>query len=267
LITISIDPILAHFGPFMIRWYGIIIVAVVLIGLYVTYLEADRRGLPTANLVSLAMYSLIAGLVGARLAHVIDRFDYYAAHPQAIIAVQEGGLAIWGGFAGGFIFALAYCYFKRISFLKLADSAAPALLLGAGLGRFGCLINGDAWGAATGGNWGLVYTNAHAFLPANLIGVPTQPVPLYDMAWNLASFGILWALRKKIKQDGVIFAAFVIVYSIGRIIVTFWRQNPAFLFGLQEAQVIGLAGLIVAVPALTFLLVRNSTSREVVPQS
>jgi phosphatidylglycerol---prolipoprotein diacylglyceryl transferase len=99
------------------------------------------------------------------------------------------------------------------------------------------------------------------------LGVPTQPVPLYDMAWNIASFGVLWALRKRVKDDGVIFTSFIIIYSLGRIIVTFWRQNPVFLFGLQEAQVIGLAGLVVAGPILTFLLVRNSASSRVVQQS
>lgn len=262
MLTISIDPILAQIGPFAIRWYGLIIISAVLIGLLVTSIEANRRHLPTANLASLAVYSLFAGLVGARLAHVVDQFSYYSAHPQAILAIQEGGLAVWGGFVGGLAFALGYAYFKHIPFLKLADSAAPALSLGAGLGRFGCLINGDAWGAPTGGNWGLVYTNPHAYLPANLIGIPTQPVPLYDMAWNLASFAMLWLLRKRVKQDGALFTTFVIIYSLGRMITTSWRQNPEYLFGLQEAQVISLFAAVLALPILAYLLSREAHGTE-----
>lgn len=245
MLTIDIDPTIVHLGPLALSWYGLAIAAAIAVGAWLTWREATRGGIPTEPLGDLLIWIIPGGLVGARLLHVIDRWDVYAADPTAILAVQNGGLAILGAILGGTLGGLLGARRLGLPVWPLADAAAPGVALGMAIGRLGCLATGDALGPATDGSWGIVYLNEHAMAPA--LGVAYQPTFLYEMALSLAIFGILWAARRRSLASGQLFAAYLGLYAVGKFVLTFLRTETVWLWGLQEAQLVALGTLALAI--------------------
>src|SRR6266542_259066 len=101
MLTINIDPTIVHLGPIALSWYGLAIAAAITVGAWMNWREAARRRIPTEPLGDLIIWVIVGGIVGARLLHVVDRWDFYAENPTAIPAVQNGGLAILGAILGG----------------------------------------------------------------------------------------------------------------------------------------------------------------------
>jgi phosphatidylglycerol:prolipoprotein diacylglycerol transferase len=254
-IVINIDPVILRLGSFQIEWHGLFVAIAAVVGIFIAVHAGRRRGIPSSTIYSGALWVIIGGLIGARLFHVLDDFGYYAANPIEIFGLQ--GLAIWGGLAGGGAAALLYARAKRIPLGFAADALVPAVLVGQIIGRIGCVINGDAYGGATGLPWGFTYVHPDAAVPSSLLGVPTHPYPVYEMLWNLAALVLLLRLRRHFKTDGMLFLAYLSIYSVGRIVLTFVRQENVLVWGLQQAQVLGIVGLIVAA-AMAVYLTRKS---------
>jgi len=113
VITIPIDPILVSFGHLAIRWYSLIILAAVIVGLFVLLREADRKRFSRDAIFDMIPWLMLGGILGARLFHVIDHWnDTFAANPGRILNIWEGGLAIWGAVAGGLL-TLAVLAWRR----------------------------------------------------------------------------------------------------------------------------------------------------------
>ena len=250
-IVIDVDPVALTVGPVAIRWYGLAVVAAVAVGFAVGLREAGRRGLDTDKVFALGLWALGAAIVGARLAHVIDHFGYYAANPAAVFALREGGLSIYGGLVGGLVAAALYARAASLRLALALDAAAPALALAQAVGRLGCVVNGDAQGAPADLPWAFVYTHPNAMVAE--LGVPGHPYPVYEMIWNLAVFAVLWRLRRRAQAPGTLFLLYASLYSVGRFFLTFVRQEGVVLWGLQQAQVIALLALLVALPAMLYL--------------
>jgi phosphatidylglycerol:prolipoprotein diacylglycerol transferase len=244
------DPVLVYIGPVAVSWYGIAVALAVAAGVWVTLQEARRKGIPTEPIAGMLLWILVGGLVGARLLHVIDRWDLYAADPGQILAVQNGGLAILGAIIGGAVTGGVLAWRKRLPVRRLFDAAAPGIVLGQAIGRFGCLVTGDALGPQTDGTWGIVYQNPGAMAPR--LGVAYQPVFLYEMVWDFAIFALLWALRKKVRADGQLFALYLGLYAVGKFALTFLRTETIWFWGLQEAQLLSLGAMLVAVAWATW---------------
>lgn len=253
-ITIDIDPMIAHVGPFMPTWYGLFLALAIFAGGWLGLREARRKGLDPEKVQSLILLSVLGGLVGARLFHVVDRWDLYAAEPLRALYVWEGGLAIYGGLIGGVLTGFTYAWLSGLPVWKMADAAAPGLILGQALGRLACIPNGDAYGAPTDAPWAFIYTNPAAMVPDRLLGVPLHPYPAYELLFDLAVLGLLWRLRGVYKADGMLFLTYAGVYAVGRFLLTFFRMEQVWFLGLQEAQVVALAVLVVTLPLLSWRL-------------
>lgn len=243
-IVINIDPVLLHLGPFALSWYSLAVILAGYVGLWLTLREAHRKGIPTERVNDLALWIFLGAFVGARLLHVIDRWDYYSVNPSQILAVQNGGLAILGAILGGSLTAGVLAWRQGLPVRRFFDAAAPGLILGQAIGRFGCWVTGDAVGQATDGTWGVIYANARAMAPE--IGVAYQPVFFYEQLWDLAVFGVLWLVRKRLKVDGHLFALYLGLYAAGKFGLTFLRTEVVWFWGLQEAQVFALGAIIIA---------------------
>jgi phosphatidylglycerol:prolipoprotein diacylglycerol transferase len=253
-ITIDIDPMIAHLGPFMLTWYGLFFMLAIVAGGWLGLREARRKGLDPVRVQSLIILSALGGMVGARLFHVVDRWNLYADEPLRALYVWEGGLAIYGGLIGGVFTGFAYAWWSGLPVWKMADAAAPGLILGQGLGRLACIPNGDAYGAPTDAPWAFIYTNPAAMVPDRLLGVPLHPYPAYELLFDLAVLGLLWRLRSVYKADGLLFLTYAGVYAVGRFLLTFFRMEQVWFFGLQEAQVVALAVLVIILPLLFYRL-------------
>lgn len=125
----------------------------------------------------------------------------------------------------------------------LADTVVPGLVLAQAIGRVGCVINAHNGGATTTVPWAFVDTDPHASIPRDLLGVPTHPDPLYDLALNLVIFALLWCWRTRARPDGARFLVYVTLYAVGRFALTVVRQERVWFWGSPEAQVIALLTL------------------------
>jgi phosphatidylglycerol---prolipoprotein diacylglyceryl transferase len=263
MIIVNIDPVLLHLGHFALRWYGLIVVTAASIGIWVALREAKRKGLSEYQFADAIPWVVVGGLIGARLFHVIDHWpDEYAANPLRALYVWEGGLAIWGGVIGGLAALALFAWRRALPLAVLLDTAVPGLVLGQAIGRIACIITGDAVGKLTTGPFGLAYSNPGALVPQ--LGVYYSPTPIYEILMNLTIFAVVWRLRRRPLPDGALFLVYLVLYSVGRFVITFWSAYKIVALGFNQAQLISLAGLAVGIPALLYLLWRQRPARTVV---
>jgi len=259
-ITIDLDPILLEVGGYAIlRWYSLAITIAIFVAIWMTDREFKRKGLDTSNYGAIVTWAVVLGIIGARLFHVLDDLDGYLDDPVRILQINRGGLAIWGAVTGGFLGVLISTRMYKMPLLPVIDAVAPGLVLAQAIGRIGNIVNGDAWGAPAPDAWfTFTYTNPDSFIPNRLLGVPTHPYPIYDMALNLAVFALLWWLRKKDLPNGGLFATYLLVYGFGRVFVHSLREEVEWFWGLQQAQVFSIAGMILGALLLAYLYWQRS---------
>ena len=259
MIEIPFGPNLFQLGPVLLTWHGFftfvaVVVAVVLIARWAS--RTGREDLTSARVYDTAIWAVLGGIVGARLVHVIDRWDLYSQNPLQVFAIYQGGIGIIGAVLGGFAAGVIYTRIAHYPTGKLADLAAPAVLIAMAIGRIGDIINGEHCALVTDAFWGFVYT--HPESPAgfcyNSIPSPSMhPAVVYEMLWDLAIAGVLfWGLRDRLRPDGMLFVSFLLLYSVGRFFITFLREDKVWVAGLQEAQILSLVILAVTVPLLAY---------------
>jgi phosphatidylglycerol:prolipoprotein diacylglycerol transferase len=264
LIEIDIDPVIAHIGPFALRWYSLMIMAGIYAGTIVAARFAHDRGIDPDHVYSVAAWVVGAGIVGARFVHVVDRWDLYRDQPLRVFAVHEGGIAIWGGLIGGGVAVWGYARRHRLQFWPFADAISHAAILGQAIGRLGCIVNGDVAGRPTGGDWGFVYVNPAALLPrASYFGVPTHPYPLYELVWDLALFALLFLVARSVRRPGAVFLTYTGGYSLARLVLSVVREEEVWAFGMQQAQLVSLSTIALAV-ALLWVRLRGASPAPVV---
>jgi phosphatidylglycerol:prolipoprotein diacylglycerol transferase len=260
MITIGIDPIIFSIGHFHIRWYSLIVITAIAVGVWLAARQAERKGFAKADIYDGALWVVLAGMLGARLFHVIDHWPHeYAPNPIRALYIWEGGLAIWGGVFGGLVAVAVLAWRRGWRLPRLLDAAAPGLVLGQALGRFACIITGDAMGKPTNGPLGFAYTNPGAMVPE--LGVYYTPTPVYEIIMNLAIFAVVWRLRNRKLPEGGLFLIYLLLYSTGRFIVTFWSSYQIVAFGLNQAQLVSLAAFTIGLPWLVIVLRRNKILR------
>ena len=141
-----IDPIALSLGPIQIHWYGVIIGVAIALGLYLVVRESNKRGLDKDLFIDLMLWAIPIAILSARAYYVIFEWDYYSQNPGQIIAIWKGGLAIHGALIGSVITAYVFTKKRKVSFWQLADIAAPSLILGQAIGRWGNFMNQEAHG-------------------------------------------------------------------------------------------------------------------------
>ncbi len=252
MITITINPFIFSIGHFALRWYSLIVMAAIGIGLWLTAYEASRKGFKKDDIYDIAMWVIPGGLVGARLFHVFDHWsDMFAANPISALYIWEGGLAIWGALAGGLLTMAILAWRKGWRLSSLLDAAAPGVVLAQAVGRVACVITGDAMGKPTTGPFGFAYTNPNAMVPE--LGVYYTPMPVYEIIVNVGIFALLWQLRKRRWPDGMLFLVYLGLYSLERLLLGFTSSYRIIALGMTQSQIVALIGLAVAIPAIILL--------------
>jgi len=255
MIEINWNPI-AHFGPIPINWYGLTLALGFVVGGYLTRRWAPKFGVPQEKIEGLVLGILGGSIVGARIYYLVQNdFTSYLREPWRMFAVWEGGLAFFGGLAGGILAAYLYTRRERLQFSRVADLFAPAIPIGAAIGRISCGLAGMDYGTPTQLPWGFIYTNPNSYAPID--GIPRHPDQFYELLGDLVIAGILLRLRGRLP-DGGLFLAYLILFSILRFFLFFVRGSVSpVALGLKNAQWTALAILSVAVPLFIFTVTRK----------
>jgi phosphatidylglycerol:prolipoprotein diacylglycerol transferase len=263
------DPILFQAGPFVVRWYGLLIVIGALAAAYIGTIEAKRKTEDPDHVWNILIWCLVLGIIGARIYHVFSSppgasrgFRYYFIEqpftdltlfgvaipfPSALL-IWEGGIGIFGAILGGILAILIYTHRHKLNLWRWLDIAAPGMLLAQSIGRWGNFFNQELYGPPTDLPWGITITNASQRIPPfdDLTAYPLDttfhPVFLYESLWNLVGFILLiWIGRKYANKllDGDILSLYLIWYPLGRILIEFLRPDAWTIFGVPTAQVVG----------------------------
>ena len=245
MIVIDIDPVAFSIGPFSVRWYGLMYVVGITIGLLAAWPYARWKGITQDQLERVVLWSIPAGLVGARLYYVLQQpLGQYLREPWRIAAVWEGGMAFYGAVFAVVIVIIVLSLRMHYSVWKFLDVAAIFAVVGQFFGRIGNIINGDIIGYPTTLPWGVIYAHPDSFPPRHDIAY--HPAAAYEAVINILLFGLLWSIRKRVK-DGILFFVYIIGYSLSQFIVFFWRDNEIVLLGLKQAQLTAIGVIIIAV--------------------
>lgn len=235
-------------GDFPIRAYGLILSLSIILATGVAYFLAKQDGRWHNHIVDIGIYSGIAGIVGARLWDVFF-FDwaYYSHHLSEIFYVWQGGMAIQGGIVFGVGAGIIYARHHKIDILALADIVAPAIILGQAIGRCANLLNGDAFGAPTGGNFGIIYPETT--LAYHTYGAqPLWPAEVWEGQIDFVIFALLLIFRAFPHAKGQAFSLYIMLYSLARFGLEFLRGDyatPVFL-SFTSAQTTSLVAFILA---------------------
>ena len=267
-----IDPIIftIRLGSLVlpVRWYGVIIAVAVFMGAWITSRELrKRRGDPDIAYDGL-IWVLPAAIIGARLWYVINDIlggnRRYLEQPLEIINIPSGGLHIFGGVLLGALVLIWYARRNKLDVLMILDSVAPALLISQAIGRIGNFINQELYGPPTNMPWGIPIEANHRIPPwDDLSQFPLNetrfhPTFAYEMIWNILAAGLLFWLYRRYEQrlkPGVIFAGWMLLAGIGRVLVESFRPDQPALPG-TGLSISRLVFAIVALIGALIILVR-----------
>lgn len=234
---------------FNVYYYSLCILLGVIVAYILITREGKKQGLPKEFISDLIFYTLIIGILGARVYYCVFNLDYYLANPSEILKIYNGGLAIHGGVIAGLIFVYFYTKKKNVSFIKILDIVSPAVIIAQSFGRWGNFFNQEAHGGIT------TYQNLkNMHIPEFIIngmhieGKYYYPTFFFESIWCLIGFIILMIARKnKNLRKGFQIGFYFIWYGIGRFFIEALRTDSLMFFGLKIAQIVSLIGIIIGI--------------------
>ena len=234
---------------FNVYYYSLCILLGVIVAYILITREGKKQGLPKEFISDLIFYTLIIGILGARVYYCVFNLDYYLANPSEILKIYNGGLAIHGGVIAGLIFVYFYTKKKNVSFIKILDIVAPAVIIAQSFGRWGNFFNQEAHGGIT------TYQNLkNMHIPEFIIngmhieGKYYYPTFFFESIWCLIGFIILMSARRnKNLRKGFQIGFYFIWYGIGRFFIEAFRTDSLMFFGLKIAQIVSLIGIIIGI--------------------
>ena len=244
---------LFYIGDFPIRMYGLTLCMAIFLATGTAYFLAKQDGRWHEHVLDIGIYGGFAGLIGGRLWDVFFfDWDYYSDHLLEIPFVWQGGMAVQGGMLAGIIAGAWYCKVNKIDILAFADITCPAYIMGQAIGRIANLLNGDAFGSPTGGNFGLLYPEGT--LAFKTYGTqPLWPAEVWECQGDIIIFVLLLLMRTTDHKKGQVFCVYPMLYSILRFFLEMLRGDYAepWAFGLTSGQamsvfffLVGLAGFV-----------------------
>lgn len=253
-----IDPVAISIGPIKIYWYGIIIALAMLIGISLATKEAQKLGLEEDTMVDMALWAIPIGFIGARLYYVLFKWDYYIQNPSEIIAIWNGGIAIYGGLIAGGLAVYWFARRKKMTLTLLLDILAPSVLLAQSIGRWGNFINQEAHGGAVSRQFlETLYLPEFIIEQMNTNGTYYHPTFLYESLWSLLGFILLIILRnqKGLLRRGEVALSYVIWYSFGRFFIEGMRTDSLWIGDIMRVS--QMLSLVLFISAIILLVYRR----------
>ena len=251
-----------HIGHFALGTFGLMLDIAALLAGWLLH-RNFRRYRIDAEAIAIIAVATIAGVVGAKLWHVLQDPGYLIAHPAVLL--DRAGLAWFGGLVGGVGALLLQARGARLRGLTMLDLCAPSAALGYGIGRIGCFTSGDGdYGIASNLPWAVAFP--HGIDPVNY---PVHPTMLYETIVAVGIAILLWRrsapATNRLLRAGQITGEYLVLSGVARFLVEFIRINPKLYWGLTNAQVASIGSVIAGV-ALVVYARRHSVAAIVLPE-
>ena len=242
-------------GNFHIYCYSVLIATGIIIGLYLLMKEASKQNISKDTIIDIAFYTIIWGIVGARIYYVIFNIKPYLSNPISILYVWEGGLAIYGAIIAGFITLVYQTKKKNIALGKLTDMIVPSLILAQAIGRWGNFFNQEAHGGIVSLEF-LKKIHIPNFIIKGMYinGNYYHPTFLYESLWCLLGFILLVIIRRLLKnrKDGTLTFIYLIWYGVGRFFIEGLRTDSLYLGIFRISQIVSIVIIIIGVIGLIY---------------
>ncbi|MCG2726433.1 MAG: prolipoprotein diacylglyceryl transferase [Elusimicrobia bacterium] len=260
-------PYLFKIGNFSVPTYGILVAAGYLLGAFYIYKRNRLLNISKEQVSDILLFAIIAALLGGKLFYAVIFWNDYGLtfFQKALNALKDFryGFVFYGGLIVSAVSVYIYSVKKNINFLAFADIAAPAIALGHAIGRIGCFFAGCCHGKPTEFICAVKFNNPESLVSPLLIGIPIHPTQLYSSAANFIIFLTLhFMLKASLKhnwKNGLIADSYLLLYSIARFIIEFFRGDARgdFIFAMSPSQIISLSGAAIAL--LFFYFALNKT--------
>ncbi len=274
---LTINPVAFSVFGREIRWYGLIICLGIILAVLNTVRCAHREGISTDDVLDYAIFAIPLAIIGARSYYVITSPSEYDSFME-VIAIWNGGLAIYGAIIAGALTVLVISKIKKISFIKIADAIAPSLLIGQLIGRWGNFCNGEAYGhldrfeilgnviKTPGFEDNYIFRMAVNSEATRGQWLTVHPTFIYESLWNFIGFVLISLIYRKKKFDGQIILCYLAWYGLGRFFIEGLRAD-SLLFGNTDIRISQLLALLTFVFALVAIIVisvkrKNATAEN-----
>ncbi len=271
----SVNPIIVQFGPFALRWYGLLMAIALLVGVQIASAYLKRKGHETDDFWDMLLWVLLPAFLGARLYYVLiqsprtaEGIGRYLKHPIEIVQIWGGGIHIFGGLIAGGIALWLFAKIRRLPTLIYLDAILLGLPLAQAIGRWGNFINQELYGPPTQWPLGLRIDAAHRIPPYNDVTIYPErtrfhPLFLYESVWNLIGFGLLFWISRRFNSQlkaGDIALLYLIWYPTGRFFIELLRTDSWFFPG-TPFNVVHILSFIAAVGSAIALYWRHRSSQ------
>jgi phosphatidylglycerol:prolipoprotein diacylglycerol transferase len=256
-------------GPIQVHSFSVMLILAFLLGVWIARKRAPKFGFDPGKISDASMIALFAGVIGARVLFILQELPYYIQHKDELFSVQFQGLTSFGGLLFGLGAYWWFAWRQKRSLKDVLDVVAPSALIGQGIGRIGCLLNGCCYGVVCSTNYPL----AVHIDKTSILHIPAQ---LYDTIMCFILFGVLlWIEKKRALHSGQVFALFMLFYGLSRFIYEFWRAGTDAevnagiasstrigTLPITEAQVVALLMMAAGVVAFFVWQRRTVTKQE-----
>lgn len=261
-----LDRLAFEAGPVKVYWYGIIICLGIILGLAVAYMRMKKIGVTADDMADIALICIPCALIGARIYYVLAELESYNSFYE-MIAVWNGGLAMYGGVIGGSVSLILVSRHKKKSLTKMLDCGAPGLILGQIIGRWGNFMNGEAYGICESYDFLGKKFDIARFSESNpfrmtVDGVLVHPTFLYESVWNLAGFALMNVFFKKRSFDGEVMLWYLTWYGLGRCLIEGLRGDSLYIGTLRVSQLLALACFVLGLSAIVVFRIKKHIERN-----
>ncbi len=258
--------VLIQFGPLTIHWYGVMMAAGFVAGIANWIMLGRRHGRNSQYCADLMFWIMVAGILGARTAYVLENWSEYAANPLSIVRLDQGGLIFYGGFVAAGVAIVLYARVRRERIVPLMDFVLTSLPLAHALGRIGCFLNGCCFGNCTSRALGVAFPKGSPPWIAHYsagqidqfaeVSLPVHPVQLYEAGYNALIYAVLVLVFRRSRYVGSVSIVYLLLYALGRFALEFLRGDRAdrlAVGGLSIAQFVSLFVFVVGMVLLGVL--------------
>ncbi len=265
-------------GDFCIACYGIVLAVAMVTGLFLTMKVADATGQRPDDYFDLGIIAIVVAVICARIYYVAFSWDYYRVHPAEIINLRQGGLAIYGGVAGGALTVILFCHIRKIKYRVALDTASIGLVWGQMVGRWGNFFNREAFGEYTDGLLAMQIPVSdvraseitqkmaeHQVVIDGVSYIQVHPTFLYESLWNLGILLILLFLTFRVKErfHGMIVLFYLLLYGCGRFWIEGLRTDQLLIPGTQLPVSQVLSGVLAVISVILLIAGMRKMRRAV----